>query len=466
MASGVNFSGVGSNIDFSVITDAIISSKSRPISLLASKRSNISSQGDALKQLNAKLITLKSAAEGLNDRTLGTGLTVASSTSSTLTATVSSTASPNTVNVDVLRLATNLSQASKDFSSPNATILAGGAPSASFELRQGGATTGINFTISDANNNNSLTGLRDAINAADAGVTASIVDVSGDGTKNELVLSSTATGAAGRVELVETTSTGTATALNLRNLNPVSGDFSELNSSIKLNGLTISRPTNNITDAITGVNLDLKATGSSTITVTANTTAFKSKLGSFIDAYNDLQSFVSSQFTKDGNGKPTGILAKDSTLRLVDQQIREVATAVAGNNGGSFKQLSDIGITRKDDGKLALDQTVINDKLKSSFSDLQALFTGKTDGQKGLANSFTTLFDGLGTAADTAVKNINTSIQNINKNIQDQQARLEDLRTALTRRFSIADAAIGQLNSQSSSLTSILKGLENSKANS
>jgi hypothetical protein len=109
-------------------------------------------------------------------------------------------------------LGANWSEASKSFATLETPILAGRAASATFELRQGGASSGKPITINSTNN--SLAGLRDAINAAGAGVVASVADAGG-GAQKRLVLNSTATGAAGRVELVETTATGTGASLAL-----------------------------------------------------------------------------------------------------------------------------------------------------------------------------------------------------------------------------------------------------------
>jgi len=75
----------------------------------------------------------------------------------------------------VTRLASNLVEGVPQLYAETDPVLAGGATEATFELRKGGATTGEPITINA--DNNSLEGLRDAVNAADAGVTASLVDV-------------------------------------------------------------------------------------------------------------------------------------------------------------------------------------------------------------------------------------------------------------------------------------------------
>ena len=456
--AGISFSGIGSTIDFSLITDSIINARSRPINLLTARKSDYQGRSDALKQLNAKLIALKDSVSALTDRTVGSGRVASSTDSAIVTATATSAAASNTLGIQVVRLATSLSEASRSYASTESAVLAGSATAAVFELRKGGAATGTPITIDSTNN--SLAGLRDTINAAGVGITATIVDVSGDGTGNQLVLNSTETGAAGRIELVETTSTGTGADLNLRSLNPPGGSFADLDSQIKINGLTIARPTNTISDAVSGVTFSLKGAGTSSVTVSSDAGALKSKIAAFVDAFNAVQDFIATQLKPDANGKPTGILANDLTLRVAQQGLRSIVSATSGQNGGAFANLLQIGISRDDTGKLKIDQDTLNDKLKTSFSDVKALFAGSTENETGLATGLLAISDDLSDSALSAISGFKTSIERIDKSIADQQVRLAALRESLTRQFSIADAAIGQLNGQGTTLTGILKSLE------
>ncbi len=283
MAGSISFSSIGSGIDFGVIRDAILTERARPITAMNVKAGNYSARIDALKQLNTALATLTSSTEALTNRDLGIGRSITTGDATIVTATATSAANLGSFDIDVTRLATNLSQASRSFSSTTAPVLAGGATTATFELRKGGTAPGIEVTIDS--NNNTLEGLRDAINAKNAGVTASIVDINGDGTGQQLVLSSKETGAGGRVELVETTSTGTLTDLNIRSLNPPDGDFTKLDASLNVNGLTISRPTNSFSDAVTGVTFNLKKVGATTIGVT-HSADIEYKLLIFVNPYH------------------------------------------------------------------------------------------------------------------------------------------------------------------------------------
>ena len=456
-----NISGLGSGIDFTVIRDAILASRSQPITQLQTKSSSYSNRIDAFKKLNVLLANLTNSVQALSDKNIGSNRNVTAADSSILTASGTSAASLGQFDVNITRLATGLSQASRSYTSTTAPILAGGATSATFELRKGGASSGTQITIDSSNN--TLAGLRDAINAANAGVTATIVDLSGDGTQQQIVLSSTDTGASGRVELVETTSTGTGTDLNLRNLNPVDGDFSKLDAALTINGLSITRSTNTISDAITGVTLNLKKAGTTSVQISPSTD-IKSKLEAFITAYNGVQDFIGGQYQKDAKGRPTGILAGDPTLTSVQQQLRDVLSKASPDNGGAFTNFADIGIGRDESGHLTLDPTVFADKIKTSFNDVKALLVGAGSTQTGLAQSIYTISNGLSDnvtgTVQTAIKGYEDSIKNISDSISSKLASLNKLRDSLTRQFAAADAAIGQLNGQNTALTNILKSLQ------
>ena len=466
MANNVSFSGVGSGIDFNTIRDAIISSRSRPITQLQNKGAQYSNRVEALKQLNATLAGLTNAAKALNNKEIGNGRNASASDASILTAGSSNTAALGQFDVTVTRLATSLSQASRSYATATTEVLAGGATTATFELRKGGAATGTAITIDSVNN--TLTGLRDAINAAGADITAAIVDLNGDGTQQQLVLSSKDTGTSGRVEVVETTATGTGADLNLRTLNPVDGDINKLNAALTINGLSVTRSSNTVTDAVAGITLSLKKTGAVNVQV-SNSTEIRGKLESFVSAYNDVQDFIAKQYQTDGRGRPTGVLAGDSVLRTVQQQLREAVGNISDTNGGALTSLADLGVGRTDSGKLTLDAAVLSEKLSSNYQDVRAFFVGQSTTQTGFAQSFYATSDALSNSVTGSVlgfiKGYEDSIKNINDSINNGLERINTLRDILTRQFAAADAAIGQLNGQGTALTGILKSLQSNNNN-
>lgn len=465
MAS-ISFSGLGSGIDFNAVRDAIINQRAQPINQIQAKVNNYGSRVEALKSFNALLASLTSATQSLTNREVGTGRSSTSTDDSIVTAAASSSANIANLSVNVTRTATHLTQASRTYAAASAPVLANDADEATFELRKGDGSAGITITIDSTNN--TLSGLRDSINAKGAGVTATIVDVTGDGSQQKLVLTSNATGASGRVELVETSNTGTGTDLDLGSLNPPDEDFTKLDAAFSVNGLNITRSTNNISDAIAGVTLTLKKTGSASIGV-IQSTDIEDKLKEFVTAYNAVQDFVAGQYKKDAKDRPSGILAGDSTLRNVQQQLRVISNTAAENNGGSFNSLSQIGVKTTDDGHLELDSALLGDKLKNNYEDVRSLIVGKTAGQTGVFQSSYTvsssLSDNITGSVQTAINGFQSSVKSLNNTIANRSEALNRLRDSLTRQFAAADAAIGQLNGQSTSLSNLIKSLSGSNNN-
>ncbi|HEV7644454.1 MAG TPA: flagellar filament capping protein FliD [Pyrinomonadaceae bacterium] len=461
----VNFSGIGSGIDFSLIRDAILSQRSVPITQLQTKVSSYNSRMGALRQLNTLLATLTTASQALTGRDVGTGRTGTATDESIATAIATSQATLGGFEVNVTRIATALTQSSRSYGSTSEAVLAGGATTATFELRKGGAATGTPITIDSSNN--TLTGLRDAINNANAGVTATIVDITGDGTQQKLVLSSAETGAVGRVELVETTAagdTGTLADMGLTSINPADNDFSKLDASLSINGLNITRSNNTISDAVSGVTLSLKKAGTTTINITQSSDV-ETKLKSFVDAYNAVQDLVATQYTKDASGRPTGVLAGDTTLRSVQQQLRGALNTISETNGGSLETLSEIGLTAAADGHLKLDSTVLNEKLQTNAADVRALLYGATASDTGIFQGIHKISSGMSDAAtgsiQSAITGYESSIRSMNTSISKKMEAIARLRESLTRQFAAVDAAIGQINSQGTALSSIMTSLQN-----
>lgn len=457
----VSFSGLGSGIDFSKLVDAAVAQRSQPIAQLQNRSTTLSKRSDALKTLNGKLVTLTAAAKALSANDLGTARDVTSSESSVLTASATTSAANGSYKLTISRLAASLTQSSRVYSSASSAVLAGGATTATFELRKGGAATGTAITINSASN--TLTGLRDAINQAGAGISAAVVDTDGTGANFKLVLSSNETGAAGRVELIETTTTGTQADLALTSLNVTSG-FGDLDAAFTINGLALTRSTSTVSDAIAGVTFNLKSAGSSTVSISTGNGDITSKVRNFVSAYNDVQDFILAQYAKDGSGNASGVLVGDATLRSVQQAVREAVGADSPGNGGALKNLTQIGMSRDKDGRLTLDDAALAKALTDSYADVKALLAGKTSSDTGLAASIyqscNRLSDSVTGLVQNAISGYQDSIKRISQSVTEQLARVNQLRDSLSRQYAAADAAINQLNNQGSSLTSILSSLQ------
>ena len=230
--------------------------------------------------------------------------------------------------------------------------------------------------------NNTLTGVRDAINSAAAGVTASIVN---DGSGNRLVLSSSTTGAANGFRVTTTDADGNNTdgaGLSQLAFDPASGANASThladaaNASFSLDGLAISKPGNHVTDVIDGLTLDLAAadtTKTTTFSISRDTATAKSNIGAFVNAYNAVVNNLGSLTSYNATSKTAGPLNGDSSMRLISTRLQSIVASVLPG-GGNINSLGDIGIKFTDTGTLTIDDTKLSSVLSTNPDAIGRLF--------------------------------------------------------------------------------------------
>ncbi|WP_409266039.1 flagellar filament capping protein FliD [Massilia sp. BHUDP2] len=282
-------------------------------------------------------------------------------------------------------------------------ILIGGSNPAAAGLSAGSAgsyLTGASFvqdgaqasgTVTLEAGDQSLQGIRDAINKANIGVTATIVSDGGDNPYH-LVLTSNATGAKSSMKIgVEGAdglepNAGIAALLGhdpggVQGLTQTSAAQDTL---LNLNGLDIRSSSTTVTDAVQGVSLDIAATGSTTLNVTRDTAAVSTAVNNFVKAYNELNKTISSLAGYNAETKTAGILQGDASVRSIQSQLRRQLGASVEGLGGNLTTLSQVGITFQKDGGLAVDSSKLNKAVTENFAEIGGLFAamGKaTDGQ-------------------------------------------------------------------------------------
>lgn len=336
------------------------------------------------------------------------------------------------------------------------TLTAGAYSGASFATNGSGTKT---VTIDGTNN--TLQGIRDAINTAKIGVTASIVN-DGSGTPYRLVLNSEKSGVSNSLKITTSGGDGTIDALlandpeGVQHLNQTAA---AQNANFTVNGIAVTSASNTVTDAIQGVTLTLSkpTTTQANLTVTRDTAAVKTAVTGFVDAYNALVNQLKSRSaygSSDSANKPA--LAGDGTVRLMLDQLRGVLST--GTSGGTLTSMAEVGITTKADGSLKLDTAKLNSAMEKDFADVANLFTSATGYSTRLkAWAETTLAaDGL---IDTRTKSLNTSIRGYNDQISKLEVRMTTLKKQYTKTYSELNVLLSNMSSTSSYLTQQLARL-------
>jgi flagellar hook-associated protein 2 len=477
----VGITGVGSGIDIDTIVKTLVNAEKAPkTSQLDRLEKQTTTRISAIGTLTGALNTFKSAVDSLNKTSLFEARTASSSSSSTLKATATSTAPAGSYSVQVQQLAASSKVALQSVSGGTAATFNSGT----LEISAG--TTSISVEITAANN--TLAGMRDAINEAgkSSGISASIVT---DDSGSRLVLSSTKTGAGNDIRVVAEED-GVTTGSNLLTtqdfaptadpantgafLKPDStsgagGVITQAKSArLTIDGLQVVRDSNKISDALEGVTLDLLAAQSSTdladgktinITVGVDKAGVRSSLQKFVDAYNALIS-TTAQLTAfvpvDGSNPVTGPLFGDTSVRGLLSGLRNELANTSGQDG--IKALAELGITTGKDGKLSLDDTKLTAALDRDFDQVGSYLAGD-NGLMGRLSSFTSSY----VATDGVLKQRNDALQVTKKDIDKQREslnkRVESLQERLYAQYNAMDSLVGQLKRTSESLSGMLANL-------
>jgi flagellar hook-associated protein 2 len=225
--------------------------------------------------------------------------------------------------------------------------------------------------------NGSLDGIRDTINAAKIGVTASIVN-DGSDTPNRLVLSSDTVGANTNMRI---TAGGDPALAKLLSHDPVSGrKLSEISAgkdtSLTIDGIEVTKKTNTINDVIPGVTLNLLKPSSTPVTldIGRDTATVKTSVEEFVKAYNELKKVTTDLTAYNPATKKGAALQGDSAMRSLDSQIDTILSTPLGTPSGSLTTLSQIGVSKQANGTLAIDSGKLNSAINSKFGEVAGLF--------------------------------------------------------------------------------------------
>lgn len=440
--------GIGSGLNLSGLLSQLQTAEQAKLEPITTQKTELQSKLSAYGRLQSALTSLQTAVSKLNYAKTFQAVTTSVSGSS-LNAAVSGSAVAGNYAVNVTQLAQAQSLATSGVADQTAD-LGTGTLSISFPN-----STKTALSIDLTTGAHSLQAVRDAINAQGAGVTASIVN-DGSSTPYRLVLtSSSGTQSAMSVSV----SGGSGQLASMFSYDSVSktGSMAETvaakDAALSVNGIGITSQSNVVSGAVQGVTLSLTATGASQVTVATDSTSIKSAVTGFVDAYNSLQTTVSSLSSYDSTTKKAGDLLGDSTLRSIQSRLR----SVMGNalSSGSLTRLSDLGITQQLGGQLKVDSTKLDGLVGSNLSALSDFFTGGASGD-GFASRMGGVLGGVlntdGTL-DSVTKGVNGQI----KSLDDSYAKMSDRITATVEhyrtQFSQLDSLISQMNSTSTYLT-------------
>jgi flagellar hook-associated protein 2 len=247
--------GVGSGLDVNSIVSQLMAVERQPLNRLEADKRGLQAQLSAFGKLKSGLSTFQSAMSGLKSLDAFKLFTATSSDEAAFTATADSNAAISTNSIDVVQLAVADKRASQAIADTGTTTLGGSGDQMTITVN------GNAFVVDGGGM--TLSQLRDAINSDpnNVGVSASII--SETSTSNRLVLTSNETGT---TNSISTTFTGTlGTDLGLTQITPPKDAQITID-----NTFTVTRSSNVISDALSGVTLTLKAQTAATATLSVD----------------------------------------------------------------------------------------------------------------------------------------------------------------------------------------------------
>ncbi len=459
--AGTSINGVGSGYDIDSIVTALVNAQKAP------KQNQISNQKTAtnttlsgIGSLKSALATFQTALGKLNDTDSNAfaGLAVKSSNTDTLTAKLGTGATAGTYNIEVKNLATS-SKVATQYVDKSASFGAG-----SLTITQGSSTYKV-----DVKAGASLSDIRDSINSQlkDSGFTANIItDTNGP----RLVLGSSVTGAGSDISIA-TSGDSSLSVLAIdgatTKASATAGGYIDkpaMNASYTIDGLEMSSSVNKISSAISGVEFSLVAEGKTSLSVDTNTDGLKTSVQSFVDAYNALMTSVNSLTkvtnTTDASGNPTttaAALASDSMTRNLLNTLRSQLVG-SSTDGGSIKLLSQLGITTKNDGTLAVDSDKLDKALDKNFASVQGFFTGSGGLLSRMSGSLDmyTQSNGL---LDQRQSSLNQTLSDLADQSTKLDTRMSKLNDTLMAKYTAMDTLVAQLKATRSNVLTTLNAL-------
>lgn len=284
------------------------------------------------------------------------------------------------------------------------------------------------------------------INNSSAGVTASY-----DSINDRFILTSKASGDMG-IALEDVTG-------NFLAATGISGGTLQRGNDLLYSvngGATLSSQSNTIaetTSGITGLSVTALNLGSTTVTVSSDTTKIKTAISDFISAYNKVQAVIDTNTasTTDSTGKVTaGILAGESDPHEIASTLRKLSFGQVSGLTGALKSLADLGIsTNGNDNNLSLtDETKLDAALANNLTGVQDLFTNDTVGLSVSLNSYMDKTIGDSGTLPTKQSNLTKQASDIDTQIADLERIVQADSQRMTDQFIAMEAAQAQLNQQ------------------
>jgi flagellar hook-associated protein 2 len=327
------------------------------------------------------------------------------------------------------------------------------------------STSGKQITqaaLTRTNYGDSPEGIIAAINDANTGVKAELINDGSPGTPFKIMVTG-ATGAS------ETFSLSAANGL----VNFATGaDNQASDAQLSVNGINYTRKSNTLSDIISGSTIELRSTTTTaaSVVLTQDTSAVKEKLKALVVAYNDVDSIVKETTDPESTLETYGkTLVGDGTVKLIRQQLRNMFLGQSTTPGTAVTSMADLGFKTDQKGVLSVDEAKLDAALKDNYGDVVKALTGNQSN----VSTFST--QPAGVIGDT-VRRLNSILANdgplqsktgnaetenskYKADMEKLQRRMETLLRRYNQQFAAMESLVGSVNAQKNSLKSTFEGM-------
>lgn len=439
--------GLGSGLDVKGIVSQLMAVEQQPLLRLNQKEAQFHAQISAYGALKGGLSSLQSAMDKLMDAATFQATKASSSDTDVFTVSSDTDAVTSSYNVTVNRLAQQHKFGSGEFAS---TATFGGVSGDEMTLIVGSNS----FTL-DLSTAMTLSEIQAAINvdSNETGVTAGLI--TGDSGDQTLVLTSGSSGYDNRIQYSFSFNGDTVTdpfsfaMLNQDENGAPLATENELDASLVVDGVSVTRSSNSISDAVSGLTLDLKGTGQATAAISQDTSVANGAVESFVSAYNSLKDQLST------------LEANSSVQRNIDAQLRGMLnTGLSGL--GDYSYISELGVTTNSEtGKLEFDSEMLVTALEDNPDSIVGFFS---DEENGFAVKFDALLEGF-VKSDGTIDNIvdgtNSRIDSIERSRDSLERRLASVEARYFKQFGALDTLMASMTTTSDYLATQLDMLSN-----
>lgn len=426
--------GVGSGLDLNqIVTDLVNAERVPKENRFNQREQRIEAQISAFGNLTNGIEQLGGALSRLSGFELSQSASVSDSSVARVSADGTAANGNFTLEVNQLAQAQTLASAPGDFTDADAEVGAG-----QLEIQVGGG----NAVTINVEQGDTLRDLRNAINEAEAGVTASIVN---DGNGARLVLSANETGADNTISVSATEDPAGSGLARLDGTNLVETRAAQ-DAEAVINGLTVTNSTNTLDDTLEGLSIELRSVSDSpvAVSVSEDQDQLQQALQGFIEAYNGLVGQTRELTSFNPDSEEGSVLTGDSTVRGIRSRLGNTLIQSAQVPDASAQTLASLGIVSNRDGTLSLDTDRFNQAMETDgFETVAEVVRDISSRMEGVTSSFVGP-DGLINARTDGLRN---DLERISEQRENLNFRLERLEERLIGQFSRMDSAVAQMQS-------------------